>query len=66
MGLSPRCSSVSRKLTEVLNFSIVNLIVSCTLLRCVVNFSSSPVGENVHLVLHFSRNKSDVNELQSI
>ena len=32
---------MSRKLTEVLDFSIVNLIVSCTLLRCVVNFSNS-------------------------
>ena len=35
-----RCTSVSKKLTEVLDFSLVNLIVSCTLLRCVVNFSS--------------------------
>ena len=35
-----RCTSVSKKLTEVLDFLIVNLMVSCTLLRCVVNFSS--------------------------
>ena len=41
MLLLCRCTSVSKKLKEVLDFSIVNLIVSCTLLRCVVNFSSS-------------------------
>ena len=30
---------MSKKLMEVLDFLIVNLIVSYTLLRCVVNFS---------------------------
>ena len=47
MWLLSRCISVSRprKLTEVLDFLIVNLIVLCTLSKCVVNFSSLSLSE---------------------